>query len=97
MPKGRAHLSSLISPIRFLELLSFIRERNEIQDKDRLEFHTRREDQGLRIASAARLSGWDGKDTSGEVAGASEELMSMTTPPTNFYGQYYKAQLMKKL
>ena len=78
------------------ELLSSIRERNEIQEKDRLEFHTRREDQGLRIASAARLSGWDGKDTSGEVAGASEELMSMTTPPTNFYGQYYKAELMKK-
>ena len=78
------------------ELLSSIRERNEIQERDRLEFHTRREDQGLRIASAARLSGWDGKDTSGEVAGASEELMSMTTPPTNFYGQYYKAELMKK-
>lgn len=78
------------------ELLSQIRERNAIQDRDRENFHREREDIKLSIASAIKEYASTGEAHSDAVSGYTDELENRNNLPTNFYGQYYKAELMKK-
>lgn len=78
------------------ELIDTIKERNVVQEEDRQDYYIDKENILLNLSSIIE-NGIVGENEIDDINMVKDRLASIGKLPVNFYGQYYKSELSKKI